>query len=88
MGSNTSFQHEKWMKDELLAVLYPRIFSLSLQKNSTIHDTHDDCFSYNLILKNNLYDEKLEDWLNIMNSHLAHHRDKWSWKKTKIGQQL
>ncbi|MCH88363.1 LINE-1 reverse transcriptase like, partial [Trifolium medium] len=85
-GAQTSFWCDKWIGDASLSVRFPRLFSLSLQKEAFIREVvviEDNTKNWNLVWRRRLFQWE-EDSLNqllvmLEEVRLSHEEDKWRW---------
>ncbi|GAU32048.1 hypothetical protein TSUD_214030 [Trifolium subterraneum] len=85
-GATTRFWCDKWLGDSLLSVKFPRLFSLSLNKEETVNElvvVGESTISWNFSWRRNLFLWE-EDCVSLLladleSVNLSRDEDKWRW---------
>ncbi|GAU34179.1 hypothetical protein TSUD_162800 [Trifolium subterraneum] len=85
-GSRTRFWSDNWIGDVLLCSKFPRLFSLSLQKEATVSEmmvVEGETKSWNFLWRRSLFlweEERVSQLLSLLeNVSLSLEEDKWHW---------
>ncbi|MCI22479.1 pantothenate synthetase, partial [Trifolium medium] len=85
-GANTCFWSDLWIGDSLLCVKFPRLFSLSLQKEAKVRElvsVEGERYNWNFIWRRRLFlweEESVSQLVtSLANVRLSNVEDKWRW---------
>jgi hypothetical protein len=88
-GEHTRFWEDRWVGDATLSELFPRLFSISMQKEVSVARmrNQNSVGSWDLIWRRRLFEWEnnlLQDLLILINSRLVSNAvDRWGWKPEK-----
>ncbi|CAJ2628200.1 unnamed protein product [Trifolium pratense] len=85
-GACTGFWYDKWMGGDLLCTKFPRLFSLSLQKQATVRELVEvdgDRKTWNFLWRRSLFiweEESVNQLLALLeNANFSNLADNWRW---------
>ncbi|MCH79402.1 LINE-1 reverse transcriptase like [Trifolium medium] len=92
-GASTRFWSDKWIGDSLLSVKFPRLYSLSTQKEATVRDlvvVVGERRNWNFLWRRRLFlweEDSVSQLLALLeNLNLSNEEDKWRWVLSTEGE--
>lgn len=78
---NTSFWHDRWIHNAPMLTLYPRLYTSSSHKLSTVNNYWEAQHGWTISYRRSFKEEEFDDWMALMNLLIdvwpTHTRDKW-----------